>query len=86
MENAIVKKRDCDYILSALQGKNRSKTNQKHRGKGMKEIYDYAKENKLNNFFVLSGKGTYTVVNGHGNHSESNSELRGTIYYWEIAK
>ncbi|MBQ8299700.1 MAG: hypothetical protein IJX99_07630 [Clostridia bacterium] len=78
------KKNDSYYILSALNGEFRTSTNIKNRGKGLPGMDEYCKNEQLEKFKVISGKGIIELNDElKYNVREAENELIGTLYYWE---
>lgn len=78
-------KKDCEFIMSALKGEFRSRTNQKYRNKGLPTIYAYAQKDEVARFEIISGNGRYRrSENREDMLEEINAYLQGTLYYFEI--
>lgn len=77
---------DSDYIISALNGKFKTQTGKKYRGKGLPKITDYNKNNRISKFMLLSGNGyvKYDYENQNYTSEHIDNKLIGTLYYWEI--
>jgi len=76
---------DSMYLMSALKGQFRSRTNQKFRNKGLPTVYEYAKKQEVEKLEIISGKGIYKRDdNGKDVMKDTESSLQGTLYYWEI--
>lgn len=71
-------------IMSALEGKFRTRTRMENRGKGLPEIYGYYKQKLINSLVIISNKG-YIDLN-KGNNYDMEHILEGTLFYWEINK
>ena len=78
---------DAFFIASALKGKYRSETNEEHRGKGLPEIYDRVKDNKISDFTIVSGCGK-CLINDMGAIEETQLEkdFVGTLFSWNLLK
>lgn len=78
---------DSFFISSALKGKYRSETNEEHRGKGLPEIYNRVKENKIFDFTIVSGCGK-CLINNEGEIEETQLEkdFVGTFFSWNLLK
>ena len=75
--------KNTKYILSALQGEFRTETKQNYRGKGLPEIFEYYKKNKIKNLKIIS---CYEKIDTDKNDYalNLNEYLHGTVFYWEI--
>lgn len=80
-------KTDARFISSALKGDFRTDTGERHRGKGLPEIYDNVRKHAIKSLSILSGKGL-CIVDGNGNITEKNLvyAFDGTMYMWTIEK
>lgn len=78
---------DARFIASALEGAFRTDTGDRHRGKGLPEIYDNVKKHAIQSLRILSGKGL-CIVDSSGNITERNLaySFDGTMYVWTIEK
>ena len=78
---------DARFIASALEGAFRTDTGDRHRGKGLPEIYDNVKKHAIGSLRILSGKGL-CIVDSDGNITERNLaySFDGTMYVWTIEK
>ncbi len=76
---------DSKYIMSALKGEFRSRTNLKYRNKGLPTVYKYAKKEEVRRLEIISEKGIYKInENGEELLEDLETPLQGTLYYWEI--
>ncbi|TXJ12785.1 ATP-binding protein [Brachyspira aalborgi] len=82
--------RDAQYMLSALKGDFRTRTREKNRNKGLPEIFNYYKDNKIENLKIVS---CYGKIDTHRQCYDINeyaiginSYLYGTVFYLEIHK
>lgn len=76
---------DSKYIMSALKGEFRSRTNLKYRNKGLPTVYNYAKKKEVRRLEIISEKGIYKInENGEEQLQDLEIPLQGTLYYWEI--
>lgn len=83
-----LKKKDNEYIISALNGEYRTETKEKNRGKGLPDIYEHFRNKEINNLKLISCKGK-VELNDITNKLEKagielSSNLHGTVYYWEL--
>lgn len=78
---------DAKFIASALKGAFRTDTGERHRGKGLPEIYDNVKKHTIQSLRILSGKGL-CIVDSKGDIIERNLaySFNGTMYVWTIEK
>ncbi len=78
---------DAKLISSALRGVYRSETGERHRGKGLPNIYDASKTDRISNLNIISGFGQCTV-NETSLIVESNSSISfsGTLFCWQFDK
>ena len=77
-----LKNKSSRYILSALKGEYRTRTKEKYRGKGLPQIFQYYKENKIKKLKIISCKEKVDMENDIS--SNIKSHLTGTVFYWEI--
>ena len=76
---------DSKYIMSALKGEFRSRTNLKYRNKGLPTVYKYSKKREIRKLEIISENGIYKVdENGKEELEDLEKTLQGTLYYWEI--
>lgn len=77
---------DPKLISSALRGDTlRSETGQKHRGKGLPQIYDDCKSGRINNMLILSGKGMCAIKEtGEITEVLLDEYFLGTLFSWEF--
>lgn len=82
------KSSDSTLIASAFNGDFRTETKKRNRGLGLPAIKQFAINGELNNFTVVSGKGSFKIshdsgsINIHKNDYDSN--IYGTIYSFQI--
>lgn len=72
---------DSKYIISALNGEQRTKTKLRNRGRGLKFMRDCYEDNEIQKLTVISGKG---YCNLKENPRDISEEFNGTLYYLEI--
>lgn len=80
-----LKKSDHKMIELALKvGKTR--TNQVHRGKGLKDILKVVKQQNIGSLGIYSNKGVYWLDNNNGSHTshDEKNSIDGTIIQWKI--
>lgn len=76
---------DSKYIMSALKGEFRTRTNLKYRNKGLPTVYKYSKKKEVRRLEIISEKGIYKInENGKELLEDLETPLQGTLYYWEI--
>ena len=75
--------KNTKYILSALQGGFRTKTQKDYRGKGLPEIFEYYKKDKIKKLKIIS---CYEKIDTDKKDCalNLNEYLHGTVFYWEI--
>ncbi len=78
---------DARFIASALRGDFRTDTGQKHRGKGLPEIYDSVKKGIIRSLTIFSGRGL-CLTNEKNEIVEKtlSSVFNGTLFSWTIMK
>jgi len=72
--------KDSEILKTVLEGKHRTQTKKKYRGKGLPHIYETSLNNKILNLKIISNKGCLNL-NGDRDLKE---ELIGTLFYWEM--
>ena len=79
---------DANFIASAFDvTQMRSETKLSYRGKGLPEIYKRIKENYIEDFSVVSGKGKCDFIdNGVINRTNMNNSIEGTMFCWKLYK
>lgn len=75
--------KEYKYIESALKGDFRTETRKEHRGTGLPDIYEINKNKKIRNLTIISNHAYYSSEN---KSYDLETELEGTILYWEIEK
>lgn len=79
--------KDYDYIFSALKGDEcRSETGEPHRGTGLPYMYAMCQQGKFVRFRLESGNGVFLYESGVTKVFSTNSNIAGTLFYWEMAK
>ncbi len=83
----LVRPSDAQLIASTLQGKFRTETGQKYRGKGLPEIYNNVQSHAFCSLKLLSSKG-FCEVHHNGEISETELEkgIDGTFFLWCLKK
>lgn len=81
--------KDGVLMKSAFEGKFRTKTEEKHRGNGLKYVRDRAVNGLFRNFKVISGKGQCWIdkknnLNGKIKERVFNESIWGTIYTFDF--
>ncbi|WP_411565596.1 hypothetical protein ACLIN3_20705 [Pseudomonas orientalis] len=80
-----MKRKDHKMIeLAFTVGK--SSTNEKHRGKGLKDILKVVKEQHIGAISIYSNKGSYSIDNIEGTKysGDDKSSIGGTIIQWKV--
>lgn len=79
---------DSDLIYSAFTEKGRSETGLPNRGRGLPQINKYVGEQKLKDFFIVSGAGgcRYNKASGFLEKSNYCEAIFGTIFQFSIYK
>lgn len=78
---------DAKLISSALKGVYRSETGERHRGKGLPNIYDASKTDRISNLNIISGHGQCTVDESCTIlESSSTINFAGTLFCWQFDK
>ena len=79
---------DSGLIESAFNGEFRTETGKKNRGLGLPAIKDFVLRGNLNDFFVLSGKGSYKLTECNGKNilqkNDYINNILGTVYSFQI--
>lgn len=77
---------DSDLVLSALDGKFKTRTQESNRGNGLPFIKNGVKDGSIDNLHIITNK-AYCILKDkceHINKEALKDSLNGTIYYWEI--
>lgn len=89
----LIGKSDAEFIQSALGGEFRTKTEQKHRGKGLNEIDKLFREvDFLQDLVIYSGRGCCRMVQDENKSkylyeiSNINGTSIGTLFKWRVNK
>ena len=79
--------KEAMFISSALRGMFRTETGEKHRGKGLPEIYQNVCQKAISSLSIMSGRGL-CHVNEDGSIIEKslNYEFKGTLFTWYLNK
>ena len=78
---------DAKLISSALKGVYRSETGEKHRGKGLPNIYEASKTDRISCLNILSGFGQCTVDDTcFIVESNLSISFSGTLFCWQFDK
>lgn len=76
---------DAYFIASALRGEFRTETKLDHRGYGLPEIYQKAKNGFVSDLVIASCQGMCSVDGlGNINEIELSKSLRGTLFCWKL--
>ncbi len=73
---------NLDLVDDLLQGKIKSRTKRKDRGKGIPQIYDQSKEDMFKDFYILSND--ILIDSKKDTKVKLNEEFFGTLYYWTM--
>ncbi len=78
---------DAKLISSALKGDYRSETGERHRGKGLPNIYEASKTDRISKLNIISGHGQCMVDDTWIiNESSSVISFPGTLFCWQFDK
>ncbi|MFA6422870.1 MAG: hypothetical protein WCW17_00280 [Patescibacteria group bacterium] len=75
---------DTTLIKSALKGEFRTRTKQSSRGKGLPQIYSFAKEGKISDLRIMSNRGYIDTVDPN-NCEELSRKFIGTLFSWSYS-
>lgn len=80
-------KGDAKLIASALNGAFRTETGEKHRGKGLPDIFESAKHGTISDLCIIAGRGE-CIVSAENEIIEKtmNSWFEGTLFSWKYTK
>ena len=73
-----------EKLRMLLSGEIRSRTGDRHRGRGLPNIKRACDEGRITNLSVLTNRALARVA--HQDYRELQCEFRGTIIYWELDK
>lgn len=73
-----------ERLRMLLNGELRSRTGEKHRGRGLPNIKRACDEGRIQNLSILSNRALARVASE--DYRELQSGFRGTIIYWELEK
>lgn len=80
-KNVIGNSNDSSLIMSALNGKFRTRTKQRYRGKGLPNIYKSYRDDKIiDKLKIISSMGYID----QGNERTIEYKFHGTLYTWEF--
>jgi len=74
---------DADLIESAMKGEHRTKTRLEHRGKGLRSIYDGAKDGHLLRLQVISRHGMVDCT--EDSKRRLSGAFEGTLVFWDVS-
>lgn len=78
---------DAKLIESALTESFRSETKEAHRSKGLPNVYDVSKDDRINGLTIISGKGECCISdNGTIEDRVSDINFIGTLFCWQFKK
>ena len=73
---------NLDLVDDLLEGKIKSRTLRKDRGKGIPQIYDQSKDEMFKDFYILSND---VLINTKNEIKiKLDQEFQGTLYYWTM--
>ncbi|WP_179019563.1 hypothetical protein [Winogradskyella forsetii] len=73
---------NLDLVDDLLEGRIRSRTLRKDRGKGIPQIYDQSKDKMFKDFYILSND---ILINAKTDDKiKLDEEFQGTLYYWTM--
>lgn len=76
---------DSRSIKEAIED-SKSRTNQSHRGKGLKQVVETIDESDDGKVFILSNKGSYShTAEGYTQLRDFSTSIRGTIVCWQVS-
>jgi len=75
---------DHELIMSAFQGKFRTKTKEKKRGKGLPKMYELAKDNYIKDLVIISNQGYVNAMDDKKHKLED--KFHGTLISWKATK
>jgi len=73
---------DSQLIISALDGKFRTQTNKRYRGRGLPKIKSAHEDGSLTDLLLISRKGYINLSSG--THQDLGVTFRGTLYTWKV--
>ena len=79
-------KGEHQYVISALEGKFRTNTELKYRGKGLPRIHETCKSKKIVNMQIITNKADVKDDGIKIKGKELSTSLCGTLYYCELRK
>ena len=79
-------KGEHQYVISALEGKFRTNTELKYRGKGLPKIHETCKSRKIINMRIVTNRADVKDDGVNIKGSELSTSLCGTLYYCELRK
>ena len=80
----ILQKNDCEYIVSALNGENRSETGMPNRGKGLPQIAEYCHLGYIDAMRIISESADVGVLKETMIQRRVSLSFKGTLFYWEL--
>lgn len=72
------------YVVSALEGENRTSTCLVYRGKGLPKIKQFCENEKIKNVRIISHKADVIIKKDEISGRDVDTPLRGTMYHWQI--
>lgn len=83
--NQITKKKESYILKSALEGSFRTQTKELNRGKGLPQILEFLKSDKIEHARLISGFGYCEIdQNGVKINVDLRNKLHGTLFSWKI--
>lgn len=80
----LLPKTDCEYIVSALNGENRSETGMPNRGKGLPQIAEYCHSGYIHAMRIISESADVGVLKDTMVQRRISLPFNGTLFYWEL--
>lgn len=77
-------KEDSKYVISALDGENRTATNKPYRGKGMPKIRKFCSQGKIEHMKIITNKANVSVLKTKYESEDMRTALIGTLYHCKI--
>ena len=72
-------------LIDAAMGSTKTRTGLRHRGKGLRDIRDWIKNNKSGELRIMSGSGELKITpDGQTQITALRRELGGTLIHWRI--
>ena len=83
--NYFTKKRESYILKSTLEGSFRTQTKENNRGKGLPQIFEFLRSNRIENARLISGFGYCEIYHdGVRINVDLKNKLHGTLFSWKI--